>query len=90
MPELPEVEVIRRGLEPFIRGKRFDRPQLIFSGSVHYPDLDQFIEKLKSRKITALSRRGKYLLLELDRGFLVVHLRMTGRLVYLEQGGSPN
>ncbi len=89
MPELPEVEVIRRGLSPLVCEKRFARPKLISPGSVRYPDPGQFCEKLSGRKVIALSRCGKYLLIELDRGFLVVHLRMTGRLVYLEQGKPP-
>jgi formamidopyrimidine-DNA glycosylase len=90
MPELPEVEVIRRGLELRICGKTFARPKLIFTGSVRYPEPDQFSEKLTGRRVTALKRRGKYLLVELDRGILVVHLRMTGRLVYQKQGAPPD
>jgi formamidopyrimidine-DNA glycosylase len=89
MPELPEVEVIRRGLEPLVCGKTFDRPQLIFSGSVRYPAPGQFCEEISGRRVTTLHRHGKYLLVEMDRGILVVHLRMTGRLVYLEHEGPP-
>ncbi|HOL18104.1 MAG TPA: bifunctional DNA-formamidopyrimidine glycosylase/DNA-(apurinic or apyrimidinic site) lyase [Bacillota bacterium] len=90
MPELPEVETIRRGLEPLIVNKVFTRPVLLFPGSIRYPEPDRFCEQLEGRRIIALKRHGKYLLLELNCGLLAVHLRMTGRLVYLEKGGPPS
>jgi len=89
MPELPEVEVIRRGLEPLILNKIFARPNLIAPATVHYPDALRFCNNLTGCRVTALNRRGKYLLLDLDRGLLAVHLRMTGRLVYLQNGKPP-
>jgi len=89
MPELPEVEVIRRGLEPLIRKKEFAGPEIEFAGSIRYPSPGQFCRLLRGRRIEGLSRWGKYLLIGLDRGELVVHLRMTGRLVYLEVGEPP-
>ncbi len=85
MPELPEVEVIRRGLEPLIREKQFAKPALLFPGSVRHPSPEEFQLRLTGRRVTGLQREGKYLLIQLDRGELVVHLRMTGRLVYLER-----
>ncbi len=90
MPELPEVETIRRGLEPLIANKVFTRPVLLFPGSIRHPEPDRFCEQLEGRRIIAVKRHGKYLLLELDCGLLVVHLRMTGRLVYLEKGEPPS
>lgn len=89
MPELPEVEVIRRGLEPLVRGKEFAGADIKFAGSIRYPSPEEFSRLLRGRRIEGLSRWGKYLLLGLDRGELVVHLRMTGRLVYLEEGKPP-
>jgi len=85
MPELPEVEVIRRGLELLIVDRLFARPELIFPAAVRYPEAEVFCHDLYGRRVIAISRRGKYLMLELDRGVLVVHLRMTGRLVYFKQ-----
>ncbi len=82
MPELPEVEIIRRGLSPAVSGRTFDRPRLLFSGSVCFPAPDLFCQKLAGRVIEDLDRHGKYLVFRLDRGELIVHLRMTGRLVY--------
>lgn len=88
MPELPEVETIRRELEPIIVGKTFTEPQLHMPTTIACPAPEEFISGLTGRKITGLGRRGKYLLLNLNCGILVVHLRMTGNLVYIEKGNS--
>ena len=85
MPELPEVETIRRELEPIIVGKTFAEPLLHMPTTIACPSPAEFISGLDGRKITGLGRRGKYLLINLDCGILVVHLRMTGNLVYVEK-----
>ncbi len=82
MPELPEVETVRRGLDNLIVGKTvksvdFDWPKG-FPNSV--ADVEQF---LLGSKITSVSRRAKVLLIELNTDYsLVVHLKMTGQLVF--------
>jgi formamidopyrimidine-DNA glycosylase len=79
MPELPEVETVRRGLEPCLSGARLvhveaRRPDLRFA----LPP--RFVGRLTGARIEGLGRRGKYLLAPLDSGeTLVVHLGMTGR-----------
>jgi formamidopyrimidine-DNA glycosylase len=81
MPELPEVETVRRGLEPRVLGRRIERVE------VRRPDLRiplpaKFAERLKGRRITRLTRRAKYLRAHLDDGVvLIIHLGMSGRLV---------
>jgi formamidopyrimidine-DNA glycosylase len=78
MPELPEVEIVRRGLEPVMTGARIvaveqRRPDLRF------PLPEHFAERLTGRRIASLGRRAKYILADLDDGMvLVVHLGMTG------------
>ena len=78
MPELPEVETVRRGLEPVMVGARFDcveqrRPDLRF------PFPQNFSTRLTGRRVEALGRRAKYLLADLDdRQVLVMHLGMSG------------
>ncbi len=78
MPELPEVETVRRGLEPAMVGQKIKkveqrRPDLRFPLPEHFP------ERLAGRTITGLSRRAKYLLVHLDDGVvLVCHLGMSG------------
>jgi formamidopyrimidine-DNA glycosylase len=87
MPELPEVETVRRGLQPVLEGARLSRveqrrPDLRFA----FPD--GFVQRLTGATITALERRAKYLLARLDRGdTLVMHLGMTGRFEIDEPAG---
>jgi formamidopyrimidine-DNA glycosylase len=88
MPELPEVETVRRGLEPAMLGQVFarveqNRPDLRF------PLPDRFVARLTGRRVEALSRRAKYLIVDLDDGqALVMHLGMSGRFV-VEAPGTP-
>lgn len=81
MPELPEVETIRRSLEPVLRGARLVKVELA-RADLRFPFPERFVERLEGRRVTALSRRAKYLLVRLDNGdVLVIHLGMSGRLV---------
>jgi len=88
MPELPEVETVRRGLEPILVGNAFAhveqrRPDLRF------PLPKRFAERLQGRKVEALDRRAKYLLARLDDGeVLVMHLGMTGRFAIDKANGA--
>lgn len=79
MPELPEVETVRRGIAPAMEGRRFihveaKRPDLRF------PLPEGFAARLAGRRVLALARRGKFLLARLDDGaLLIMHLGMSGR-----------
>jgi formamidopyrimidine-DNA glycosylase len=81
MPELPEVETVRRGLEPVLSGHviaqaRANRPDL------RWPLPERFAERLEGRRVEALRRRSKYLLADLSSGeTLLVHLGMSGRML---------
>lgn len=86
MPELPEVETICRELDPLIRGKIFAPPVLHIPGTIAYPEAEQFVTALTGRKVDRLRRRGKYLIIDLDCAVLVVHLRMTGNLIFCPDG----
>lgn len=78
MPELPEVETVRRGLEPAMLGARIVRVEQR-RPDLRFPFPDAFCERLTGRDIVALGRRAKYLLLDLDDGqVLVMHLGMSG------------
>jgi formamidopyrimidine-DNA glycosylase len=79
MPELPEVETVRRGLSPVLEGQRLVRVQLR-RPDLRFPLPDGFVQRLTGATITRLDRRAKYLLAHLDRDeVLVMHLGMTGR-----------
>jgi formamidopyrimidine-DNA glycosylase len=79
MPELPEVETVRKGLEPILVGNAFARVEQRRK-DLRFPLPKHFAERLKGRTVEALDRRAKYLLARLDDGeVLVMHLGMTGR-----------
>jgi formamidopyrimidine-DNA glycosylase len=82
MPELPEVETIRRELERDVVGKRIKATTVHGTRTVRRQTKKQFISRVEGTKITAIDRKGKYLLLTLDSGdAIVVHLRMSGQLL---------
>jgi len=92
MPELPEVETIVRELRPHLQGRK------IMGAHIHWPrtiaqpadDIPGFCAGVHGRKIITLARRGKFIVLGLDdRQSLLVHLRMSGRLL-LTPVGLPN
>jgi formamidopyrimidine-DNA glycosylase len=79
MPELPEVETVRRGLEPAMVGARFSRVTLR-RPNLRFPFPPRFAARLEGRTVTALARRAKYLTAALDSGeTLIMHLGMSGR-----------
>jgi formamidopyrimidine-DNA glycosylase len=80
MPELPEVETIRRGLAHVMSGRRILRAELR-RADLRRPFPPALAERLQGARIGALGRRGKYLLIELDDdGILILHLGMSGRI----------
>jgi formamidopyrimidine-DNA glycosylase len=83
MPELPEVEVVRRDLEREVVGKKIKGVDVDGMRSIRrYRQRKQFTAELDGRKITAVSRRGKYIVMKLDDGnALIVHLGMSGQLL---------
>jgi formamidopyrimidine-DNA glycosylase len=90
MPELPEVETIRRQLEPELVGRRIDAVT-VFDERWTRPVPTREVEgAVAGRRIESLRRRGKYLLVELDGGrWLIMHLRMTGNLLLHEGDADP-
>ncbi len=78
MPELPEVETVRRGLEPAMEGERFVKVE-VRRGDLRWPLPKDFAQRLKGKTVTGLGRRAKYLLADLSSGdVLVMHLGMSG------------
>ncbi len=81
MPELPEVETVRRGLEPAIAGKVIVRAD-VRRADLRWPFPPRMAERLVGRRVEALRRRSKYLLADLDGGeTLIAHLGMSGRML---------
>jgi formamidopyrimidine-DNA glycosylase len=87
MPELPEVEVVRRGLERWVVGRTVADVEVLHPRAVrrHLPGADDFAAALRGRRVEAALRRGKYLWLPLSSGgALVGHLGMSGQLLVVE------
>ncbi len=79
MPELPEVETVRRGLQPHLEGAQLDRV-VLNRPDLRFPLPDRMVERLTGATITRLARRAKFLVAETDRDErLVMHLGMSGR-----------
>ncbi len=88
MPELPEVETTRRGLEPLLVG------QTIAAVEIRDPRLRWPVETtlpalVEAQRIRSLERRGKYLIINLDDGAMLIHLGMSGRLRYIADSTPP-
>jgi formamidopyrimidine-DNA glycosylase len=78
MPELPEVETVRRGLEPAMAGERFIKVE-VHRGDLRWPLARDFAQRLKGKTVTGIGRRAKYLLADLSSGdVLIMHLGMSG------------
>lgn len=90
MPELPEVETIRRSLEPLVRDRVIESVEIHYGGIIKCPEPEIFARLLQNKTIRGIGRRGKYLLFTLSDNYtLIIHLRMTGRLTVAVPGAEP-
>jgi formamidopyrimidine-DNA glycosylase len=88
MPELPEVETVRRGLAPAMEGARFLRVE-VRRGDLRWPLPKDFAERIEGRTVTGLGRRAKYLTADLSSGdVLLMHLGMSGSFRILRAGAA--
>ncbi len=91
MPELPEVETIRRQLEPDLTGRRIESTEVLDPYFSKPAKPSSFVFATEGRRVVDVSRRGKYLLLDLDdETSIVIHLRMTGSLILVDPDGVEN
>jgi formamidopyrimidine-DNA glycosylase len=91
MPELPEVETIRRNLAPHVEGRTLERLDILDPRWSRPLAPRELADALEGREIERLSRRGKYLVWELEGdAYLLVHLRMTGTLLLDPEGDPPH
>ena len=88
MPELPEVETTRRGLEPLLAGQRIRRV-VVRDARLRQPVPPRLPRLAAGATIRTVSRRGKYLLVDCGTGTLIVHLGMSGRLWVVRDGAAP-
>lgn len=88
MPELPEVETTRRGLEPLLVGQRI-RAVVVRNRALRLPVPRRLPQLAAGATIRGLARRGKYLLVDCGAGTLILHLGMSGRLWVVKDGAAP-
>jgi len=89
MPELPEVETVRRGLAPAMEGARFAKVEVRHRG-LRWPIAKDFEKRLQGQKVEGLGRRAKYLLADLSSGdVLLMHLGMSGSFRLRQNGRQP-
>lgn len=89
MPELPEVETVRRGLVAHVVGRRVERVEVGRRRTVRRTSADAVVNGLTGTTVVGAERRGKYLILPLDSGDAVmIHLRMTGQLLLAVPGAD--
>ncbi|MBM4200014.1 MAG: bifunctional DNA-formamidopyrimidine glycosylase/DNA-(apurinic or apyrimidinic site) lyase [Gammaproteobacteria bacterium] len=88
MPELPEVETTRRGIAPFVLDQTIAQ-LVVRQPALRWPIPPELPGLVRGQRVTALERRGKYLLLRLDAGTLIVHLGMSGSLRVGDPRQSP-
>jgi len=89
MPELPEVETVRQGLLRHLIGRKIVGATVLRPDSIGFPSPAQFTRQIVGHTFNDISRRGKYLLFHLDKkGGMVVHLRMSGRLLIIPKPAS--
>lgn len=79
MPELPEVETTRRGIEPHVLSKTISKV-IVRNANLRWPVAADLGRRLRGRQVLNLDRRAKYLIFNLDRGHLLLHLGMSGSL----------
>ncbi|GAB2935405.1 bifunctional DNA-formamidopyrimidine glycosylase/DNA-(apurinic or apyrimidinic site) lyase [Nonomuraea fastidiosa] len=93
MPELPEVEVVRRGLAQWVIGREIAAAEVLHPRAIrrHVPGADEFAARLKGRTLLSAERRGKYLWLPLSGAeeALLAHLGMSGQLLVADPGKPP-
>jgi formamidopyrimidine-DNA glycosylase len=88
LPELPEVETTCRGLQPHLTGRRI-KAFTVRDARLRWPVPRDLARRIAGQRIRRLRRRGKYLILELERGALIVHLGMSGALRIVPADSAP-
>ncbi len=85
MPELPEVETIKRQLQKRLRGETILDVKVFFEKIIFSVSDSTFIKDLKKQRVQEISRRGKYLIFKLTDYYMLVHLRMSGKFLIKEK-----
>lgn len=79
MPELPEVETVKKQLKLKLIGRRINKVNILYNGLIEYPSIQLFQKNIINEEILDINRRGKWLIFELNNYYLLSHLRMEGK-----------
>lgn len=90
MPELPEVEQVAKGLRQLVIGKKISQVDVSWPRIISGMTPDLFSQTLLGQTISAISRRGKYLIFTMDRGVMISHLRMEGKYIFRPSASLSN
>ena len=82
MPELPEVETVKETLKLKLLNRVIKDVDILYKGIIEYPEVPIFIKNIKNQKVLNLSRKGKWIIIELDNYYLLSHLRMEGKYFF--------
>lgn len=85
MPELPEVETVRRGLVSLVQGKTIAKVDVYWPRIIEFPEVEIFQQQLVGETLETVDRRGKYLIFQFTHYEMVSHLRMEGKYEYFDQ-----
>ena len=88
MPELPEVETVKKGLIKKVKGLTITDCKVLWPGIIAYPKKEEFINNIKNQTINDISRKGKILIFILDDYYLTSHLRMEGKY-FIKEPNTP-
>lgn len=90
MPELPEVETVRQSLIPHVLNKEIASVQVLYPRVFPKQTIDEGIARLTGEELLDIRRRGKYLIFLVSNDiWMIIHLRMTGQLLYVQDGSLP-
>lgn len=82
MPELPEVETVKETLKLKLIGKKIKDVKVYYDGIIAYPEVKEFSKQIKNLPVKDIKRRGKWLMFDLDKYYLLSHLRMEGKYFF--------
>ena len=90
MPELPEVETIVRRMRPEVMGRRISDASLLWERTLATPEPAHFKKNIVGQSVNAVNRRAKYIVIQLSVDTLIIHLRMSGDILFRNAGESPH
>ena len=90
MPEKPEVVTVANTLKRQVLGKVITDCQVFWDNIIAYPTIDEFKKEIKNQKILDITTRGKWIVFELSKDLLLVHLRMEGKFFFRKIDDSKN